>query len=141
MIMQAIETFNRTPRHEHKSGVSARYVQINKNWGLKVYQYVEERDKTYRFQKLAAEHGLAPKLGQKVQVDRSFGYLTESVASLMSEEMDYSQWDASDECNDLIVKLHRIGFWAGDLHHENAGRMADGRIVCIDFGHFALQSE
>lgn len=153
-IKAAQKAFTQTPRKNRKSGVAAEFAKVNKRWGVKCYLYEKIRDKTYRMQEHAAQFGLAPKVGPKFKVDdgglEMFGYVTECVKCLMSETSVaiWADWAYSEKAKYFIGAMadafgltdynwHSLRYdW--DLHRNNVGFMADGRLVCIDFSEMSI---
>ena len=131
------------------SGVSCRFVQINEEWGLKLYQDKGNRTDCYEWQKRAAEHGLGPQVGDIVELPGGedgfdHGYITQ-VAELIFEpytggptpEGYYHRFDevtkqVRPEMLMLKDELLKIGFYFVDDHIQNVGRI-NGKLVCIDF--------
>lgn len=152
-----------TPLDQYKYGVAAKFYPINDKWGMKFFVDDEDlRDKTHKMQKLAAKHGLAPKIGKKFSMrlpdspDTAYGYITEILPATCSDEWAkqhgydhinkmmreyyylYKQGINNflefhfDDVTDLEHALEEIGISATDMHWSNVGYL-NGNLVAIDF--------
>jgi len=142
-------------------GCVANFKYITPSLGVKWYCNHRMADKTYAMQKLAFQHGLAPEPLQKFKIEhRIYGtlkaYLTETVdwipgeyitqirkiaGIIHSADMYYKyglRYLKTEEYIILEQKLWKL-FVVDDLHGNNVGYMADGRLVCIDFSHFEVR--
>ena len=63
MVPNLAEVVQGSPKSE---GCSATFVSINETWGLKYWESSRKAGDNYRMNKLAAEFGLAPKVGEMV---------------------------------------------------------------------------
>jgi acetyltransferase-like isoleucine patch superfamily enzyme len=140
MIDLAIAAIKNSPPSAYSEGYHARFLKLNENWGLKVYDNRGIRDKTYRLQKMAAEINRAPQLGQNFELvvgDRIlYGYITE-VVEVHSELNEYGYYPDLDEFEDeeynlLIKELCKI-MEVCDLHGGNVGYLKNGTLVAFDF--------
>jgi len=135
----------RTVFNRYGSGLECLYVQLTKNCGIKVFPGLRDCKVSFRKQKLAARHKLAPKVFskaiKKINVKNfkyygcptktfinNVGYFYETeVASNVGEGVNLKKGVALEKA------LKRIGISTGDLYENNMGRVR-GKLVCIDFG-------
>lgn len=131
-------------------GCNCTFIPINDKWGLKLYMFEDTRDTNYKYQKLAAQHGLGPNVGGIINLPPvegfQYGYISERVETFCDGNKCFSmrqfcdEWEEqwSDEIQDLddrMVEILGISCLA-DAHPGNFG-MKEGRLVCIDFDeHF-----
>lgn len=119
-------------------GVSAKFFQINDEWGIKVFHYASEEycDEVYENQRLLAEHGLAPPVGVKFKVGEQWCYSTRVASPLTKDQWKKffvetapytSQW------HKMQKSIKEICPHACDFHRENWG-MYEGKVVLIDCG-------
>lgn len=128
---------------ETPQGVSCSYVQWTKNVGLKLFTCKYTRDHSYKGQKRAAEHKLAPKVGKKLQFKALsfggddynapnptpitiYGFFTETA------RIGGRRPPSDRAVMRLSEKLDDIGINHFDLHECNVGKIGN-RVVCIDF--------
>jgi hypothetical protein len=136
----------RTVTDKPKTGIECMFVRMTKTSGIKIFPTLRSAKTSFRRQKLAAKHGLAPKtfsktirgidIGNLRRYDRDedvfymykigFYYVTE-VAS------DVGKYVPTSQINRLDKGLRKIGLKGGDLHFHNVGKV-QGKWVCIDFG-------
>jgi len=126
------------------------FVKIDSRWAIKLYYLEDERDKCFQRQKQAAEYGLGPDVGEKVNfaVDCSYpyGYITEIVEVCVPHEEIAEQnfcdtfdvLDGDEEHNRKAYALFNeletlTGIYYIDNHPANIG-IKNGRYVLIDFG-------
>lgn len=144
-IAVAIKTAKETPRWKMKKGVSAKFTPIDDKWGIKIFVSEFNRDYTYNGQKLAHQHGLAPEIGEKFEVEidgcKHYGYITECIVMTVRELFNDDYMDCTrsgfydtDEYINLMKALRNIGISTCDMHWANVGWMPDDRFVAIDFG-------
>lgn len=153
---------------DSNSGCHQTFVKVNSDWGIKFFteeEHEEEaeeyRDIAYERQREAAACGCGPEVGDKIQIEDNYGYVTEIVelfnprlsdndfcAYFWGEEdrlinKNYTQNREYDELfliegfgnevNDLCETLYECtGFMFTDTHGGNLG-WKDGRLICIDF--------
>ena len=130
------------------SGNNAKFIPLNDRWAIKVFDYSQERDIAYYWQKKAAFYGLAPNVGGKIDLEDGeyrWGYVTEIIEPLVPHEKMkgrnnwaaiwpiHAEWE--DEIKQCCVDLLDIGVdvWS-DIHAGNFGQK-DGKVLCLDFGH------
>jgi hypothetical protein len=159
------------------SGMAATFVRINEEWGIKYWpdhkrhfcggDYVTAdiiRDEEHRKLNFASKHGLAPKVGEKIEFELSertyYGFFVEIIKYTYNDRVmtigdvpryvnqsdytyDYSKsGDEDTGLIDIATELLNIGFTdVGDLHVDNVGFMPDDSFVVIDLGHCSLPSE
>lgn len=131
-----------TPERIRKSpnGVSASFVQINNEWGVKVFTSESTRDYSYKMQHKASLLGLAPHVGEKFDLgEGQYCMICEVVEVFQTQDMSYEDERAvisnrSEEIKELKkILVEEIGFHFYDDHLGNYGLIND-RLVCIDFG-------
>lgn len=138
-----ISLINQLRREESPAGLCNLFLPINDEWGIKFCRSEFDRDKIYKRQKAAAEHGLAPIVGDKVQLPQAmyfiddcgyeiryqYGYFTEKV-----QVVGYDRKLRNDKEKDILCyKLSElVNFRFIDCHWGNIG-IKDGQYVCIDF--------
>ena len=139
---QLMETIRvKSKRKMVSFGVSCVYFLLNKKVGAKLYKSKKVRDCAYNKQLYAAEHNLAPAVGDCFSLDcfwiehvpcccpeikyrKIHGYITQNVKiDSKKEHSEYSK---------LKYKLSEIGLLNEDLLNDNVG-IVDGKLVCIDF--------
>jgi hypothetical protein len=144
-------------------GCYASYYRLNKKWGFKVYEYSDDRNLAYFEQRKTFSYGLAPAVRERFKTLqifgksseknwRLYGYITENVIETVKDKEirlgrtydddyfdewgDFDQLEKSvDGYTELCDSLIHYGFshLLIDLHWENVGWLADGRLVAIDF--------
>ena len=97
MIDKEIMDLIKSKIRDSPSGISAVYIQIYKEWGLKLFSSNLSRDLCHKRQKICHKAGWAPKAGAKIDIEISpddkdlftidnnvhqFGYLTEHLFTL-----------------------------------------------------------
>ena len=142
------------------SGISCVFVSLDDDNGIKLFYSERERDKVYDAQAQCLAVGLAPNLGQKVDLPTGsmrFGYITEKVVVLYESGNNelgglYTAWnEVENNCDDpddydydpetnpfklVHDKLYADAGWDfQDAHSKNWGIKKDGQIVPIDFGN------
>jgi hypothetical protein len=139
---KVLEQIEGSPR-----GIASVYVRLDKNWGLKLFWYEEDRDYAFDLQSQAADHGLGPKVGEIVNLtvdcERPYGYITENVKVLSQSEIN--AYAVSKNRNFLRERkelygdlMNFLGLSFNDLHIRNVG-WKNGRYVCIDFGKEGIE--
>ena len=117
---------------KYRKGCSCRFIVLPNDMGVKMYSSQQKRDFSMSNQKLAAKHGLAPKVFNKLDLARAirdvrFGYLTEKVRV-------YPHIEIPDEIYDELDKeFRKIGMIMYDLHSHNVGLTKNGKYICVDF--------
>jgi hypothetical protein len=156
----ATQVLKVTPLHSFENGAFCYFLRLDERWGAKLYRCRETADNTYNLQNLAAQHGLAPIVGDKFEIEiartKFFAYITECVEETalerhirenglppLSEMEEWEENDAYEEAaiiltqfddfNRLCKGLKRIGIAFGDNHAHNVGWMKSGKLVAIDF--------
>lgn len=148
-----------TPIDEYKAGVAAKFYPIDDKWGMKFF--IDDKDiqeKTYKMQKLAAKHGLAPKVGEKFEMplpngNIAYGYVTQILPTTCADDIaiengykDGNTMKRNDSESyyrkarkfdtsitfELCNNLRRIGITAYDMHWANVGYL-NGKLAAIDF--------
>lgn len=131
------------------SGVSCAYLQWTKYAGLKMFSDKKSMNQSFRGQKRAAKHSLAPKVGEKIVID----------VITFSQDPEAASWDIVDAPIPRKIKLYcfftesaqkigrrvpfskksvldktlqKIGIYHDDLHRWNMGYVGK-KLVCIDF--------
>lgn len=131
------------------SGTSCVFVQLTEKTGIKLYATKLERDASYVALSVAAEHGLAPDVGECVEITgatlqrarwwpanfqpaRLYGFLTEVVDTNIDPP-----WD--ELCNLRSMVNDLFGFSnMPDICSGNIGRNDKGKLVAIDLdGRFS----
>ena len=154
-------------RSPSKSGACCVFHPLTAEYGAKMYFDVETRDVCFSRQEFAAQHDLAPKVGQKFEFSRLrkntvynyetqkydylyeivkvYGFITEIV--LINGEIytdhpsGYREYlNTYDNLQYLKDELTAIGMFPHDMHADNYGWTASG-IVATDFSHFADDNE
>lgn len=130
---------------EWQSGVWCffRKLDTDKTWGIKCYTSKDDRDICYARQKLAAKHGLAPKVGGKmysvVNGQRIYCFITQVVTTTreyMQIHRNYD-WYEDEQYSQLRTDLEKKCKLDGcDMHSGNIGFIGD-KMVCIDFSHMS----
>lgn len=145
------------------SGIACTFFKINGQWGIKTYKSKVTRNKCYDTQKMIAEHGFAPKVGESfefnVGAETLYCYVTEVAESLYppnyyelrtkymankqtrkeSDEYYTLQAEVWDKYRDQIIDTNdcmevATGWKNLDKHCGNWGLLR-GNLVCIDFGN------
>lgn len=131
------------------NGIDCHFINLDDQWGIKVYEYKDRRDMSVENQTLMSKHGYAPKVGPVFDIGEKFCYVTEKATPLIEQEKGESErhyWNRFfttplpkgfqteedfDESRELINKMREEGFIMHDNHAGNFGRL-NGKIVCID---------
>jgi len=139
-------------------GVETFFFPVNSRRGLKVFADKRNARNSFRRQKKAAKHGLAPKvlsdgifevmlpmgfdsllkgardkhedLMDMLEGERLYGYYTQ-IIKMVKDQYDYTE----KEEKDLIKALYKLfpDVSLDDVHEENVGRI-NGKLVMVDFG-------
>jgi hypothetical protein len=118
------------------SGCSCTYIQMSKSIGIKCWNTEswdddKNRDHSFKRQKKAHKHGIAPKPYFKFDFFNNFVdekwmcYVTQHAGKTRGNI--YSKYKTK-----LSLKLEEIGFDTGDVKPSNCG-VIKGKLVCIDF--------
>lgn len=116
-------------------GSEAEFYELgNSKYGIKLYKYFRLANESYERQKLAAEHGLAPKVGKMIIATKKnsskkiyYGYQTEKAANIEEEDDIYKEQKTG-----LCESLRGLGI-GGDFVYLNCG-VLDAKLVAVDFG-------
>lgn len=158
------QTLVETQKDNSPGGVDAVFIPINDKWALKMFENENTRDSSYDIQQKCSEHGLAPEVGSKVDIEEGthrYGFICEIVETVVPHEIvrQVNEWNKDDEEWDTEVEsewdyLHEsvhyqlsqlyktyenLGYHPFDMHVGNLGYLeVDGerRLICIDFGHW-----
>ena len=131
------------------SGVSARFVRISKDWGLKCFRYKRVAAVCYVAQKEAAKLGLGPEVGEFGKTQHGWGFVTEFAESwgereelpeCYSQELERAEDEMyeNEDYNQLLRDLRAAGFMTADMHIFNVGFTNEGKLVAIDFDREAV---
>jgi hypothetical protein len=130
-------------------GVDAVFIPISDKWALKMFRSERTRSFSYLTQKRCSEHGLAPLVGEKVDIqdgEYKYGFICEIVETIVPEdvvvrakyanEKKNGHWSTSlnnewneiedddrlqDELRNLIEQYEDLGFSPSDMHAGNLG--------------------
>ncbi len=133
-------------------GADAVFIPISDKWALKMFHCEYKRDFSYEIQQKCSEHGLAPKVGEKVDIEDDeycYGFICEIVETVVPEdlimkvkranesgegwsyELD-NEWgeyeydsELQTELSELNQKYDNLGFYPSDMHVGNLGYMYD----------------
>lgn len=115
-------------------GAEAEFYQLGKRkYGIKLYKSFRLAKQSYERQKLAAEHGLAPKVGKMIMASKNsgkklyYGYQTEKAADVEGSDTIYKKQKTG-----LKRSLRKIGL-GGDFADVNCGVLGH-KLVAVDFG-------
>jgi len=140
-------------------GRDCTFIPLTEKWGLKLFNHKETRDLSYDRQKKCLEIGLAPEIGDKIDLpDDQYGYITEivwcfpnidtindenrylethSISELDELKDEIEKFQDSFEENGLVEIIKNIYDLTGwnfyDDHVFNWGKK-DGKWIPIDFG-------
>lgn len=131
-----------------KTGLTADFFSIDEKWGFKFFVTKSMALATYRLQKRAAKHGLAPQVGEFHTVTycgaQKCGYLTEKARMLTNKEClgklfprhiaGYNELEIA--LKNLFAKHLTNPNNLLDLHNDNVGYI-NNNLVCIDFSGIA----
>lgn len=151
-------------RSNSLSGISCTFFKITSKWGIKSYTKAYKRDDAYNAQYDVALNGLAPKVGDKFEIEIEdetiYCYVTEVAETLQTEEYlqlvkkifredtyldeDYEKYeqlsnDLEESWLDKMEEYNELteevcGWRNCDMHTGNYG-LLNGQLVCIDFGN------
>jgi hypothetical protein len=141
------ETVN-SKLHNSPSGIMCIFVALNEKWGIKLYMSKRYRDDSFKRQSLAASLGLAPEVGESIDLGVGkwkYGFITEIVELVTDREKPANMcvlvwawpwskenWEKIEPTIDRLQK--EIGWYFADYHGENWGYHKDGHLIPIDFG-------
>lgn len=120
-------------------GMQCVFVALDNKWGIKLYFDQDKRDQCYQLQEECLDHGLAPELGDIVDLPSGFycyGYITEIAQIVAHNDSDGRIWEMrnSEDVQDLIANLYKCTGWQMiDNHYQNFGYV-NNCLVPIDFG-------
>ena len=125
---------------ESASGVSCIFFRLTPKVGVKVYRTANRRDHCYGLQKIAAKHGLAPAVGNKIKLSKSadqwdeykYAFLTEAVKD--PDDIDELDDVADRDHEKLEWSLRKIGINNHDNHTGNLS-VKNHKLILIDFSH------
>lgn len=145
MLDKITEIVRTSPSSAYQEGWYAKFQRIDSVWGLKFYRSENMRDKTYKFQQLAAKIKCAPALGQKFDItlpERDaygdprivYGYVTECIDILYYEYHGYEVDVVNEDDLEYIELLRKLSgvMDVFDMHGGNVGYLR-GKLVAIDF--------
>ncbi len=139
-------------------GMMACFIKLDKKWAIKLFKYEDIRDETYQNQKIAAEHGLGPDVGETIDFSEDmkyrYGYITEIVETVVPHEdinndlMDSVMWNDAIKNIELFeeqkILRDKLGdlfhCYMTDLHPANLG-YKNGQLICIDFGSEGMDTD
>ena len=129
------------------SGCECMFVRTSKTRGVKIFCSKREVTYSYKKQKLAAKHGIAPRVLSNIQmcytknlkkyneydgevvITRPYGYFYRTE---FAKYVGSTRCICADICH-LVDKMKELNLHSGDLHENNIGFIR-GKLVCIDFG-------
>lgn len=124
-------------------GVDSKFFIMDEDWGIKFpyddngskKSFAEIRDDMYERQKAAAALGLAPNVGEKVDLPEigHYGYITERVDVQAFRAKTYDQCGIESYAVEKEMD-EKLGYCYCDLHSGNYGYRKDGTLVRLDFG-------
>jgi hypothetical protein len=160
-IQTILKVVAETPLENFQSGIAAHFLRVSNSWGVKLFYFLRDANKTYAKQQQAFAFGAAPAIGERLEVDMPgeglhFGYLTECVTDtylsrflrqakfqgretvgashpLFMEASKQLRLDAS--YISLRSKFQDAGLRPSDLHCNNVGWLPhdSDSLVAIDF--------
>jgi hypothetical protein len=138
MIEQAIYLAEAMGRHDAtwKHGATAKFALVNPLWGVKFYRARRDREYCHRLQAKAAEHGLAPPIGEKLTADLDDAFGRQVYYGFLTMAADMSTKQSRKQQRILVDNLEEIGIIntdiTGRVRTPNSGWF-DDVLVCIDF--------
>lgn len=134
-----------------ESGVDANFYPFD-DVGIKLFEHVEERNYSYKLQKVASFKGFGPKCWGRFEVpvysnwlqeyETKYGYITERVEELLEERLGMdvpgSDWVAhlyhgNHPLHSFWQAMDAAGIRVFDSHHRNYGYLR-GKLMLIDYG-------
>ena len=145
-----------------KPGSCCKYIQVDNEWGVKVYKIPSIREYTWNIQNIAYENKrwqksyktksfnhviiktteialseecnikLAPKPGKWIDIEGGYGYLTQSAETNVEA--------SKDDINHLRESMESIGLYGDSVDIEKFGNYGyiDGNLVCVDFDALSI---
>jgi hypothetical protein len=142
------------------NGISAVFVKVTKNWGIKLFQNEEQRDEVYNRQKTFHGVGYAPALGDKIELPETviknwkefkYGYFTEVITPIVDKSLHIcdqhqqadkfeeewgSYWEDDSRISEYIREISELaGEELYDMHPSNLGYDRNGTLMPLDFGN------
>lgn len=140
-----------------KPGSCCKYIQVDSEWGVKIYKIPSIREYTWNIQNIAYKNKkwqksyktksfnhviikttvmeapkessikLAPKPGKWVDIEGGYGYLTQSADTTIEAP--------KDDINSLRARMESIGLYGDSVDIEKFGNYGyiNGNLVCVDF--------
>ncbi len=132
-IISLLDKF-RNSQERPRCGSTAKYYKIRKGVGLKLYCCKKERNYAYRLQNVFHNKGLAPRIGNKINLPDTgeygiyiYGYITQHAAMLFEDtELDEQ---LKIELENKITK-NSLQYY--DISRRNIG-LIRGQCVIVDF--------
>lgn len=131
-------------------GADCNFYILDDKWGIKFGAWGTrerregDRDRMYYRQRRAAQYGVAPKVGERVNLpdvgkNGFFGFVVERASTCKDEKMGYYlQCYLAEQAEKELFKA--VGFCYSDRHQGNYGYLPQNRkFVRIDFGDAALK--
>lgn len=128
-------------------GCSCYFIQLDDNWGIKVYGNGRECEQAYERQKRMYSLGFAPEVGAMFAIGYKSCYVTEVAEPVVvGDKMSLKQWSIleqkardknpyiDEEIADLTEKMSDADYHMDDCHYGNFGYLR-GTLVAIDFGN------
>lgn len=147
-ILVQVARDSKSTRH----GCDAEFAAITDDVGIKWFSRKKMCERNYQRQALLAEHGLAPKIGQRITFETHgetyYGFFTEIVETIeqrydlpekwntFEDFTDEDQDELNAEISELRWKAEQLGMDVEDLHYGNIGWNKSGRMVIIDVSRF-----
>lgn len=123
-----------------KSGSACFFYPLSKKIGIKLYFKPNTRDFAYDTQLELFQHGIAPRIYQKMDVDKKFGhrfgYLTEIVEITTGHDKAIYFTDNDEYYRQLGIlhkKMRDLHKSTSDTTVNNVG-VKNGYFVCVDSG-------
>ena len=126
-------------------GVSCRFINLDSQWGIKVYHYSNKRDEAYDRQKAMAACDCGPQVGIKFDAgEGNYCYISQ-VAMLVATQNENGGYGGKlgdismnpifqQLRTNLLKKMSDNGYDMTDCHAGNFGYL-ENKLVCIDFGN------
>jgi len=133
-------------------GADCNFYILDDKWGIKFGAWgtrekrEDDRDRMYFRQRRAAQYGVAPKVGERVNLPEVgkcgfYGFVVERASTCRDENMGYYlQCYLAEHAEKELFRA--TGFCYSDRHQGNYGYLKGNRkFVRIDFGDAALRHE
>jgi hypothetical protein len=126
-----------------RAGIYCIFVPLNRRWGVKCYQSRRIGRIAFEDQKLAHEHGVAPRVKHQFDLvvpgtnkSRAWYCFVTQRATHVGNCCYLDEADEQGHVEDLKTALGEIGLdhLIPDLHDDNIGFLCD-KLVCIDFSY------